>query len=820
MRPEWFKGIFGHFFLRATLIQSVTGLLLLAVVLPLFNHFSDKLAAEQGRTFANSTLAATIDALYTKDFGQVVDYCMSVMKNTPNVEFILFHDKRGESLLITPQNWVMESDDPASGSSNLPIMARARSRGEQMPAWQTPFIPQRTFEFSRPIIIGGQEWGSMTIGFSKLAYLSSIQSFYWTVAGFTLLACLISFFMFYYSSRRVRTQIDTFGEIASQIADGKMVTNAPESAIGEIGTLGKAINAMSVSLKEKSGRIAELVKIVEQTNDAFVLFDSQRRVIFANEALREVTGYPSSHFIGMTLDEFVHTLNLSLPTLLQELDEAVRDHHPSPGHDVVLEKKDKSLINLEVRLEPITNSEGQMQNSLVVLSNINERKAAEAEIKSLAFYDPLTGLPNRRLLLDRLKLALAVSARSGRQGGLLFIDLDNFKTLNDTLGHDIGDLLLQQVARRLISCVREGDTVARLGGDEFVVMLEDLSEQEIEAASQTEAVGNKILATLNQPYLLGAHESNSSCSIGATLFNHRHSSLEELLKQADISMYQAKKEGRNALRFFDPKMQESINARALLEEHLGKAIEKQQFRLYFQVQIDDAGRALGAEALLRWEHPDRGLVMPLQFIVLAEETDLILPIGAWVIDAACAQLKAWQAHAIFRDLTLSVNVSARQIHQPEFPEHVRMAVQRHNINPGRLKLELTESLLLDNVEQTIRIMEELSHLGVKFSLDDFGTGYSSLQYLKRLPLHQLKIDKSFVTDIANDPGEQAIVRTIIAMARSLGLDVIAEGVETEVQQQYLLRSGCTHYQGYLYSKPLPLAQFESLLANGVSLHPA
>ena len=397
------------------------------------------------------------------------------------------------------------------------------------------------------------------------------------------------------------------------------------------------------------------------------------------------------------------------------------------------------------------------------------------------------------------------------EGALLFLDLDNFKTLNDTLGHDVGDLLLQQVAERLKACVREGDTVARLGGDEFVVLLKNISEQAIEAATRVGVVGNKILTSLNQPYQLETHQYQITSSIGATLLNNHQSSIEELLKQADIAMYQAKTAGRNTLRFFDPQMQDTINIRVALERELRKALEQQQFQLYYQIQVDSSLRPLGAEALIRWLHPERGLVSPFHFIPLAEETGLILTIGQWVLETACAQLKLWQQDTLTRNLTLSVNVSAKQFRQVDFVAQVQAVVQRHAINPMRLKLELTESILLEQIEETIATMNALKEISVRFSLDDFGTGYSSLQYLKRLPLYQLKIDQSFVRDIAVDNSDQAIVRTIIAMAQTLNLNVIAEGVETEEQRQLLLQNGCNTYQGYLFGRPVPIVQFEAVL---------
>ena len=447
-------------------------------------------------------------------------------------------------------------------------------------------------------------------------------------------------------------------------------------------------------------------------------------------------------------------------------------------------------------------------------SDIKSRSDDE-QIAYLAFYDQLTGLPNRRLLSDRLHQALAASARSGKTGALLFIDLDNFKSLIDTLGYDMADLMLQQTARRLEACVRKSDSVAHIDGDEFVVMLEDLSAIPIKAAAQAEAVGEKILASLSQPYQLDTHhEHHSTASVGVTLFNGGQLTTDELLKQADIAMFQAKKAGRNTLRFFDPQMQASITARFSLEGELRKALELQQFHLYYQVQVDSSHHPLGAEALIRWIHPLRGLVPPDQFIPLAEETGLILPIGHWVLETACAQLKVWEQNALTRDLVLAVNVSARQFHQTDFVAQVQAVVQHHAINPKLLKLELTEGMLIENIEETIATMGALNKVGVKLSLDDFGTGYSSLQYLKRLPIDQLKIDQSFVRDITTDKDDMAIVHTIIAMAQSLDMHVIAEGVETEEQRQLLLDNGCIHYQGYLFGRPVPIEQFEALLKHG------
>jgi diguanylate cyclase (GGDEF)-like protein/PAS domain S-box-containing protein len=449
---------------------------------------------------------------------------------------------------------------------------------------------------------------------------------------------------------------------------------------------------------------------------------------------------------------------------------------------------------------------------LSVTRDITARKEAEARINNLAFFDSLTELPNRRLLLDRLKHAVASSARTGSYSALLFIDLDNFKTLNDTLGHDMGDLLLQQAAKRLLDCVREGDTVARLGGDEFVLLLESLSADSQEAARGAETVGEKIVAALNEPYSLAGFSGHSSPSIGVTIFADHEGSLEELLKRADLAMYQAKEAGRNTLRFFEPEMQAAVTTRAALELDLRKGVQNEEFVLHYQPQMDHRGNITGVEALVRWQQQQRGLVPPMMFIPLAESTGMILQIGRWVLVTACAQLRAWSEQPKMNALSIAVNVSARQFYQHDFVEQVLSILAQTGANPKRLKLELTETLLVSNVEDVITKMQMLKAIGVGFSLDDFGTGYSSLSYLKRLPLDQLKIDQSFVRDILSDPNDAAIAKMVIALAGSLGLAVIAEGVESASQREFLATQGCYAYQGYLFSKPIPIGEFEEFVS--------
>ena len=520
--------------------------------------------------------------------------------------------------------------------------------------------------------------------------------------------------------------------------------------------------ASDIRLIEQSARLASLAierKQAEielriaatafESQEGMLVTDANNNILRVNSAFTTITGYTTEDVVGKNprvLQSGQHDANF-----FASMWKNINTTGAWQG-EVWNRRKNGEVFPEHLTITAVKDQNSIISNYVATLTDITLRKEAVNKIERLAFYDPLTGLPNRRLLQDRLKPALTSSHRSCRQGALLFIDMDNFKTLNDTLGHDMGDLLLKLVAQRLESCVRKGDTVARLGGDEFVVMLEDLSEQALEAATQTKIIGNKIMTILNQPYQLDAHEYHSTPSIGVTLFNGQDQSSEELLKQADIAMYQAKTSGRNALRFFDPKMQATITARVALEDDLRMAMKERQFILYYQPQVHHSGKIIGAEVLIRWQHPLRGLVSPAEFIPLAEETRLILPIGEWVLKTACTQLKIWEGNEHTRSLQLAVNVSARQFHQADFVAQVSQILNFDGINPRMLKLELTESLVLDDIDDTIFKMNALRKIGVRFSMDDFGTGYSSLSSLKKLPLDQLKIDQSFVRDISIDLG--------------------------------------------------------------------
>jgi diguanylate cyclase (GGDEF)-like protein/PAS domain S-box-containing protein len=529
------------------------------------------------------------------------------------------------------------------------------------------------------------------------------------------------------------------------------------------------------------------------------------KFIDVNQALLDTLGYERKEVIGKTYDE----LGIFADDRDREaMKEMLRQNSGCRALEAQFRKKNQEIVWGEISAS-VVEIEG-VPCILSVTRDITAAKAAEKTIRSLAFYDPLTGLPNRRQLLERLHQPPAAFGQNGRSMALLLIDLDHFKTFNDTLGHQTGDLLLKEVARRVAASVHEGDTACRMGGDEFVVMIESLSGVAEEAAAQAKAIGEHILAAIDRPYLIEDREYLLTASIGITIFGDRRENTDDVLQQADIAMDQAKAEGRNTMRFFSPALQAAVNARAAMEVDLRQAIKANQFLLYYQAQVE-RGRVTGVEALIRWNHPTRGLVMPNDFIPLAEESRLILPMGEWILETACAQIAAWARQKQTARLIVSVNISALQFRQPEFVEQVLSALARTGASPKNLRLELTESILVENIEEVIAKMTQLRLHGLRFSLDDFGTGYSSLAYLKRLPLDCLKIDRSFVRDILVDSSSGAIAQTIISLGRAMAMSVIAEGVETEEQRSFLAALGCHAFQGFLFSRPIPLEQFESLL---------
>jgi diguanylate cyclase (GGDEF)-like protein/PAS domain S-box-containing protein len=608
-------------------------------------------------------------------------------------------------------------------------------------------------------------------------------------------------------------------EAAGSFAEGDHAARSKVGGSDEVALLSRSVDRMANVIEEKERQLTEQSEYIEllldSTAEAIYGVDARGICTFVNMACLRMLGYQREEdLIGKSIHEMIHHTypdGRLYPKELCKVRLATLQGQSVRADDEVHWRADGSSFPVEYWSRPMYR-DGQLIGTVVAFIDISERKQTEEQIRNLAYFDPLTKLPNRRLLMDRLGQALSASNRTQEFGALLILDLDNFKILNDTQGHDVGDQLLIEVAQRLLSNARQGDTVSRLGGDEYVVIAEHLGTDLTAAINKAEAIAEKIHRELNQPYSIShkmqAHHSTPS--IGLTLFSGQDIPIEVLFKQADLALYQSKAAGRNTIRFFSPEMQAAIDSRSAMESAMRKGLQQGEFKLFYQPQIDLNGRLIGAEALLRWLPPGQDAVSPLQFIPLAEDTGFIVPMGLWVLQAACAQLKSWAQNPLTRDMQIAINVSARQFHQPGFFDQIRDSLQHSGANPGLLKLKLTESVVLKDIEEVIERMQKIRALGVAFSLDDFGTGYSSLSYLKKLPLDQLKIDQSFVRDVTSDSNDAAIVKAIIAMCQSLGIQVIAEGVETQAQLDFLKDSGCTRYQGYLFGKPLSIEEFNRI----------
>lgn len=755
-----------HWFVQATepyILYPAFVLLILGVIWATTLHLIsvERANAEQAGAFMSQELAATYEAQVVRTLREI-DRTLKFVKYAYELkgQQAVLQDLKIRALLPPDMVFVVSIADRKGD-----VVASTRSSG------MTNVAGEKYFEILRQnnILWVSRPYTDTGIGESSLRFIRRLNAADGSFAGVVMVSVAAAYF----------------------------VSGYEQSKLGERGVLG----ILGTDGVFRARRTGDAVSAGDAVDYASVAAGAEKESSEASVSVNSWDGvrrYTSAHKL--------YDFPLTVIVGLSEEEQLAASHRNEQTHLWWASARTALLILFVAAL-------GRMrwQFDKSRIQDLNERKRAEEKIAELAFFDQLTGLPNRTLLMDRLQQAMAASSRSGSHGALLFIDLDNFKTLNDTLGHDMGDTLLKQVAQRLTTCVREGDTVARLGGDEFVVILAGLNTGESDAASGIETVAEKILAELNQPYQLDNLLHRSTASIGVTLFRSDLVAIDDLMKQADLAMYRSKAAGRNTISFFDPDMEASVKERATLEIDFRRAIHEKQFLLYYQAQlVSDMGidRIVGAEALVRWQHPQRGIVLPAEFIPMAEETGLILPLGHWVMETACTQLAIWATQPEMAHLTVAVNVSAYQLRQHDFVDQVLAVLDNTGANPQRLKLELTESLLVSNIEEVIEKMFALKVKGVGFSLDDFGTGFSSLSYLKRMPLDQLKIDYSFVREVLSDLNDASIAKTIIALAQSLGLGVIAEGVETESQRDFLFSAGCKAYQGFLFSQPLPLDGFE------------
>lgn len=569
----------------------------------------------------------------------------------------------------------------------------------------------------------------------------------------------------------------------------------------------------NLALKTIQNHDKKLRAVIDGALDAIITIDAAGRLVEFNPAAERIFGYKKEGVIGQPLSELI------IPARYRAAHQAGHQQYVNSGvkhifnqrTEMVAMREDGSEFPVELTLTALKDGDSSLVTGF--LRDISEQKRARQEIENFAYYDALTGLPNRRLLVDRYQHAVLIAQRVETYCGLLFIDLDKFKALNDTKGHDVGDQLLIEVAKRIQNTVRAGDTVARLSGDEFVVILENLDTSATVAYQQVSEVAQKLLAELNKTYYLSFFEFATSASIGITLFNDDQLTFEDHLRHADTAMYLSKDSGGNTYRFYDQLTQESIEKSFALESALSLALVNHELYFNYQPIVDADKQVVAAEVLLRWNHPTLGNVSPAEFIPIAEKTNQIIKIGHWVLEQACEQLKIWQTDPVLSQIKLSVNISAKQFLYINFMQELREILRKTAIDPSHLKLELTETAVIDNIDDVINKMMVLRQMGVRISLDDFGIGHSSLVYLKKLPVTQIKIDQSFVHDVLTDTNDAAIIQMVLAVGKTIHCDIVAEGVEQEEQYALLKSYGCDFFQGYYFSRPTDVASFEKLVIN-------
>jgi len=576
---------------------------------------------------------------------------------------------------------------------------------------------------------------------------------------------------------------------------------------GQIG--GIIILSENITKRKMAEAELHIASVAFQSRDPMLVTNAKGIILKANEAFSLATGYSLEELIGNKPSLFKSEEHQD-PSFYRNLWEAILSEGRWEGN-IWNRRKDGAIYPIWLSISAIRDNKNEINHFLAIYSNIRDPREAERKILELAFYDPLTDLPNRRLLMDRLNQAHLQAVRSGKYGAVLMIDLDHFKTINDVYGHDVGDEILIAVSKCLRAALRDSDTASRLGGDEFVVLLTELGNDHGTTSLSIKVVLDKLIHLLGQPKQINGIIHKITASIGVATFPNKENDLHLLFKQADIALYQAKSSGRNKVSIFNSEMHNKFIERASLSDRLKSAVQNFEFVIHYQPQVNFDGTLKGAEALIRWQSPENGLIQPLSFIPLAEENGLIIPIGYWAIEAVCIQLVEWQANPLTAELCVSINISALQFRQTDFSHRLKLGLLHTGANPRRLTLELTETVLLNDLDHVINIMLDLRAIGVRFSIDDFGTGYSSLTYLKRLPLDEIKIDKSFVTDLMNDPGDRAIIRSILILAKSLNLAVTAEGIEIPEQRDFFALEGCDTFQGYLYGRPIAIDEFNTYI---------
>ncbi|PVV07659.1 MAG: hypothetical protein B6D72_18025 [gamma proteobacterium symbiont of Ctena orbiculata] len=791
--------IFRHLFKRIALILLGVNLIFSIVLLPLYNDKLIRMIAIQGETFSHSTIAACSEALYTEDYSFVISYVRKVLKQSPEITFVTFTSTKGIKIKLTGDEWNVENlDRPFDYSlfkaANPYTIEHVKNIDSEADA--------NEFVFSKPINISGLEWGIFTLGLSDTEYEALKSSYFTNVLVFSFVLLFISLLLLHGSSLKLGQQLSRLRDTANRLANGELSARAPTDAIGEVSVLASTLNGMAKSLDNNTQELRRLARLVEDTNDAIAIFDSNDKIIFVNAALKKIISQTDDYFSGMTLFTFLSHLKVGRNKQREIAKEFSNVDQHDWSTDITISTINHELTHMTMRIERFDIDEVDSGGYFVILSDITRRKQLEHELEVLAYIDKLTKLPNRRYFMDQLTEAVEKSETFDSGLAVIFLDLDNFKIINDSLGHEIGDVVLGEAGWRIQDALRSDDVVCRLGGDEFTAIIKGIKNKK--SIGQIAAA---ILKRFQVPYYCNDRELRVSASIGVVVYPDDGLSTKELIKNADTAMYAAKKSGKNAFRFFSEEMHHDIRDFLDIESSLRQAINSNGLYLAYQPFVNSENREIHhCEALLRWKHPERGLIPPGKFIPIAEQAGLIGDIGKWVFDKVCRQIKAWKF-----DITVSINVSGTELLDNHFAERLNNTLIEHDVSPHHIQLEFTEHVLVSKEGKNLPILNQLKRIGFGLAVDDFGTGFSSLSYLTELPVDVIKIDKSFINRIPHDRKTVAVSNSIISLAHDLEIVTIGEGVENQDQVEWLRAHNCKLIQGYYFHKPMSADELEGLI---------
>ncbi|MCG7987260.1 MAG: EAL domain-containing protein [Candidatus Thiodiazotropha weberae] len=791
--------IFRHLYIRMAIILLCISLAFSFALIPVYNDKLSRMLAAQGSTFTNTTIAACGEALYTADYSFVINYTKKVLKETPEVTFVNFISSDGMRLNISQSGWGVET----VGKDQTQVKRPSEQPYSLKHYTEIPETGIRdAFLFNKPLVISGLLWGDIEIGISDSEYNSLMLSYFRNVILYSFVLLAISLLILHGVSIKLSSQLSKLRQTASLLSNGDLSARAPTEAIGEISLLATTLNNMAFNLETKTNRVEQLARLVEDTDDAIAIFDKSHQISFINNAFANITGQNIDNYQGMTLQELFQNLDIDKR---KQHEIALGFEHVKQlnwSTDITISKLSNPPTHLTLRIERFDSANQEESSFFVVLSDITQRKQLEQELETLAYIDKLTKLPNRRYFMDALTANVKDATLSDTSLAVFFLDLDNFKLINDSLGHEVGDHVLNEAAWKLQDSLRSDDIVCRLGGDEFTVILKNVTETE-----KLATIADSILASFSTPILCNKRELRITTSIGIVQFPQHGNDEMELIKNADTAMYAAKHSGKNSYRFFTSDMHRDMKDYLELESALRSAIIDSNLEIVYQPFIDiETNRITNCEALLRWNHPQRGLIPPGRFIPIAEQSGLISEVGNWVFTEVCRQIKTWD-----NGINVSINVSGNELADKTFINRLEKTLVEYDIDPYRIQLEFTEHVLVSKDGSNLPILNALKRAGFAIAIDDFGTGFSSLSYISELPIDTIKIDKTFINKLPYDRRTIAVVNSIISLAKNLDLKTVGEGVEKKEQVDWLQANGCNTIQGYYHHRPMSAQDLQALI---------